>query len=217
MNSSKQEFHYFRYGEKEIEHLKKVDRKLSAVIDQVGMIERQVIPDLFSALVHAITGQQISSKAHKTVWERIKKELDEITPDKIDSLPLEQLQKFGISFRKASYIQSVARKILADEFDIHSLHDMSDEEVCARLSELNGVGTWTAEMLMLFSMQRPNVLSYNDLAIHRGLRMVYRLEKIDRPTFNMFWKRYSPYASVASLYLWAVAGGAIEGTIDYTL
>jgi len=88
---------------------------------------------------------------------------------------------------------------------------MPDKEVCAKLSALDGVGVWTAEMLMIFSMQRPNVLSYGDLAIHRGLRMVYRHRKIDKAKFNRYWKRYTPYASVASLYLWAVAGGAIDG------
>ena len=203
---------YFQYGEKEVEHLKKVDKKLATIIDQVGMIERTVNPDLFSALVHTIVGQQISTKAHQTVWERIQKELGMVTPVVIDSLPLEKLQQFGITFKKAGYIKSVAQKIVTNEFNINSLHLMTDKEICAKLSELNGIGVWTAEMLMIFSMQRPNVLSYGDLAIHRGLRMVYNLQKIDREKFNTYWKRYTPYASVASLYLWAVAGGAIEET-----
>jgi DNA-3-methyladenine glycosylase II len=206
---------YFQYGEEEIEHLKKVDKKLAAVIAQVGMIDRAINPDLFSALVNSIVGQQISTKAHQTIWERMQNELGKITPAVIDSLSLEKIQKFGISFRKAGYIKSVARKIITNEFDINALHSMPDEEVCAKLSELDGIGVWTAEMLMIFSMQRPNVLSYGDLAIHRGLRMVYRHRKIDKAQFNKYWKCYTPYASVASLYLWAVAGGAIDGMKDY--
>ena len=205
---------YFQYGEKEIEYLKKADKKLAAVIDQIGMIERAVNPDLFSALAHSIVGQQISTKAHQTIWERMQKELGEITPDSINSLSLEELQKFGTTFRKAEYIKSVTQKIISKEFDIDSLHSMSDEEVCAKLSQLHGIGVWTAEMLMLFSMQRPNVFSYGDLAILRGLRMVYHHREIDKAKFNKYWKRYTPYASVASLYLWAVAGGAIEGMKD---
>jgi DNA-3-methyladenine glycosylase II len=206
---------YFQYGEKEIEYLKKVDKKLAAVIEQIGVIERAVNPDLFSALVNSIVGQQISTKAHQTVWERMQKELGEITPAVIDSLTLEKVQKFGISFRKANYIKSVAQKVISKEFDIHALHSMSDEDVCTKLSELNGIGVWTAEMLMIFSMQRPNILSYGDLAILRGLRMVYHRRKIDKAQFNKYWKRYSPYASIASLYLWAEAGGAIDGMKDY--
>ena len=198
---------YFQYGKKEIEHLKKVDKKLAAVIDQVGMIKRMIIPDLFTALVHAIVGQQISTKAHQTVWERMKTALTEISPAVVDKSTLEHLQQFGMTFRKASYIKSVARKIMTDEFDLDSLYSMPDEEISKKLSEQDGIGVWTAEMLMIFSMQRPNVLSYGDLAIHRGLRMVYRHRVIDKTTFEKYRKRYTPYASVASLYLWAVAGG----------
>ncbi|MDR1895992.1 MAG: DNA-3-methyladenine glycosylase 2 family protein [Prevotellaceae bacterium] len=179
------------------------------------MIERTVNPDLFSALVNAIIGQQISTKAHQTVWQRMKNELGEITPDTVDSLSPEELQKFGITFKKAGYIKSVARKIKSQEFDMDALHSMPDGEICSRLSELRGIGVWTAEMLMIFSMQRPNVLSYGDLAILRGMRMVYRHRKIDRTKFNKYWKRFTPYASVASLYFWAVAGGAIEELKDY--
>ena len=206
---------YFQYGEKEIEHLKRVDKRLAAVIDQIGMIERTIIPDLFPALVNSIIGQQISTKAHQTIWERMQKEMGEVSPSAIDNLSLEELQKFGITFKKAAYIKSIARKIRTNEFDIDSLHSMPDEEVCAKLSELDGIGVWTAEMLMTFSMQRPNVLSFGDLAIQRGLRMVYHHRKIDKATFYKYWKRYTPYASVAALYLWAVAGGAIEGMKDY--
>ncbi len=205
----------FQYGEKEIEYLKKVDKRMAAVIDQVGLIERAVIPDLFAALVNAIIGQQISTKAHQTIWERIQNELSDVTPAAIDALTVERLQQFGITFKKAAYIKSAARKIITGEFDLTSLHALSDEEVCARLSGLDGIGVWTAEMLMLFSMQRPNILSYGDLAILRGLRMVYRHREIDKERFAKYRKRYAPYASVASLYLWAVAGGKVDGLQDF--
>jgi 3-methyladenine DNA glycosylase/8-oxoguanine DNA glycosylase len=205
----------FQYGKKEIEYLKRADKKLAVVIDRIGMIERPVIPDLFTALVNSIIGQQISTKAHQTIWERMETKFDEITPADFDALPLGELQQFGITFKKAAYIKSVAHKIITGELNLDSLHAMSDEQVCAKLSEQDGIGVWTAEMLMIFSMQRPNVLSYGDLAILRGLRMVYHHRKIDKATFNKYWKRYSPYASVAGLYLWAVAGGAIDEMKDY--
>ncbi len=205
---------YFLYGDKEIEHLKKVDKRLAVIIDQVGMINRAVNPDLFSALINAIIGQQISTKAHKTIWQRMQNDLVQITPLTIDNTTVDRLQKHGITFKKAEYIKEVARKVLSNEFDIGALYTMSDEAVCTKLSELNGIGIWTAEMIMLFSMQRPNVLSYGDLAILRGMRMVYRHKVIDKEKFKKYWRRYTPYASVASLYLWAVAGGAIEGLTD---
>ena len=92
---------------------------------------------------------------------------------------------------------------------------MDDDEVCRHLSQLSGIGTWSAEMIMLFSMQRPNILSFGDLAIQRGLRMIYHHRKIDRKLFEKYRKRFSPYCSIASLYLWAVAGGAIPQMRDY--
>ena len=90
-----------------------------------------------------------------------------------------------------------------------------DEEVIRELSALKGIGVWTAEMILLFCMQRPDVFSYDDLAIQRGLRMVYHHRKIDRKLFEKYRRRFSPYCSVASLYLWAAAGGAVPGLKDY--
>ncbi|MDR1339693.1 MAG: DNA-3-methyladenine glycosylase 2 family protein, partial [Prevotellaceae bacterium] len=131
---------YFKYGTKEIEYLKRADKSLAAVIERIGMIERPVIPDIFSALVHSIVGQQISTKAHHTVWERMKRETGKISPDTLDCLSLETLQQFGMTFRKAAHIKSAARKIAAGEFDIDSLHSLPDEEVRLKLSELDGIG-----------------------------------------------------------------------------
>ena len=91
----------------------------------------------------------------------------------------------------------------------------SDEEAIRELSSLKGIGVWTAEMILLFCMQRPDVLSCDDLAIQRGLRMVYHHRKIDRGLFEKYRRRFSPYGSVASLYLWAVSGGAIPELHDY--
>ena len=197
---------FFQYGETEIAYLKQVDKRMAEVIDRIGKVERRVIPDLFAALVHSIVGQQISTKAHETIWRRI---------ENADRLSVEELQGFGITFKKAAYIRNATQQVLDGTLDIQSLYMMNDNEVCTRLSELDGIGVWSAEMLMLFSMQRPDILSFGDLAIQRGLRMVYHHRKITRELFEKYRRRFSPYNSVASLYLWAVAGGAIEGMKDY--
>lgn len=206
--------HFFEYGQKETDWLKSRDKKLSAVIEQVGPIYRRTIPDLFAALVHSIVGQQISTKAQETIWNRLQSVFGKITPEKMAKTEDARLQSIGISFRKVNYIKRAAEKIGNGEFDIDALRDMDDAEVARQLSSLDGIGRWSAEMLMLFSMQRPNILSFDDLAIQRGLRMVYRHRKIDRRMFERYRRRYTPYGSVASLYLWAVAGGAIEGLTD---
>lgn len=201
---------YFEYGEKEINYLKARDRRLAKVIEKIGMIKREIIPDLFAALVHSIAGQQISTKAHRTVWKRVKAALGEVTPENVLKLTPEELQGAGLSFRKVAYIRSAAQKIISGEFSVERLYGMSDSEVEASLSQLEGVGRWSAQMLMLFSMCRPDILSLQDLGIQRGLRMLYGHEKITPDLFEKYRKRYSPYCSVASLYLWAVAGGEVE-------
>ena len=123
-------------------------------------------------------------------------------------------KKFGMSFRKAEYILDNSQKVLSGAFDIHSLHSKSDDDVIKELSALKGIGVWTAEMLMIFCMQRQNILSYGDLAIVRGIRLLYRHRKIDRVLFEKYRRRFSPYGSVASLYLWAIAGGAFPELKD---
>jgi len=200
----------FIYGEAEIAHLQKRDKTLGAAIDRIGLIRREVNPDLFSALINSIVGQQISSKAHATVWERMKSGLGDITPNAVLACSVEEIQQFGISFRKASYIRGAAQRVADDTLDIEALRSMSDAEVCNELVKLDGIGKWTAEMLMLFSMQRPDILSFGDLAILRGMRMLYRRKEITRELFEKYRRRYSPFGSVASLYLWAIAGGDDE-------
>ncbi len=206
--------HYFKYSDVEKEYLSGKDKRLSEVIAKVGHIDREVNPDLFGSLIHSIIGQQISTKAHATIWLRMVEGLGEITPMSICSQSPQYLQSYGLSFRKVEYMKSVSQKIENGEFIISALYDMSDEEVCRELSKLTGIGVWTAEMMMIFSMQRSNIMSYGDLAIHRGMRMIFRHRKITKELFAKYHRRFSPYATVASLYFWAVAGGAIPELID---
>ena len=205
----------FEYGDTEIRHLKERDKTLGAAIDAIGIIRREVHSDIFSALVNSIVGQQISTKAQTTIWRRIKNALVKVTPQSILACTEAELQSYGISFRKASYIRGAAERAADGRLDIAALRRKSDAEVCEELVRIDGIGVWTAEMLMLFSMRRPNILSYGDLAIHRGMRMLYRHKTVTRPLFEKYRRRYSPCGSVASLYLWAIAGGAIEGMKDY--
>ena len=173
---------YFAYGKAEIDALSAKDPKLAAVIAQVGMVQREVDTDLFSAVVHHIIGQQISTKAQATIWQRMREALGTVDAAHILAAGAAQLQALGMSFRKAQYIMDFAQKVQTGEFDPEGIREKSDEEAIRELSALQGIGVWTAEMILLFCMQRPDVLSYSD---------------------------------VASLYLWAVAGGAVPGMKDY--
>ncbi len=206
---------YFKYGQKEIEYLKSKDKRLAEVIDKIGMIERQVDSDLFSSVIHHIVGQQISTKAQQTIWQRITDALGTVNADTVLNAGADKLQSLGMSFKKAEYITDFASKVKNGNFDIEKVWHMSDEEAIKELSSLKGIGVWTAEMILLFCMQRPNILSFDDLAIQRGMRMVYHHRKIDRKLFEKYRRRLSPYCSVASLYFWAVSGGAIPEMKDY--
>lgn len=201
-------------GEMELAYLKAKDKRLGAVIDSLGVLQRPVHDDIFSSVVHHILGQQISTKAQEAVWERLSSRVDTVDAAHLLALGRTELQAVGTSFRKADYILDFADKVASGDFNIASLETMPDAEVIAALSSLKGVGAWTAEMLLIFTLKRPDVLSFGDLGIQRGLRMLYRHREIDRKKFNRYKKRYAPYASTASLYLWAVAGGAIEGLTD---
>lgn len=201
---------YFEYSQSEIDHLKSKDRVLGKVIEQLGLIKREVTPNLFEALVHAIVGQQISIAAQRSIWARLVEKLGDVRVEKVLAFNDAQLQSVGLSFRKVSYIKGIAQKVKDGEFDLKRLKSLSDDEVCLALSSLKGIGVWTAEMIMIFSMQRKDILSYGDLAIQRGLRMIYNHKDITPKLFEKYKKRYSPYASIASLYIWEVASGAID-------
>ena len=206
---------YFQYTTKETGYLSQKDKRLGEAIDRIGFIQREVDTDLFSSVVHHIIGQQISTKAQATIWQRMREALGTVDAEHILAAGMPQLQKLGMTFRKAEYITDFAQKVRDGEFDLEGIWQKPDEEAIRELSSLKGIGVWTAEMILLFCMQRPDVFSYDDLAIQRGLRMLYHHRKIDRKLFEKYRRRFSPYCSVASLYLWAIAGGAIPEMRDY--
>ena len=205
--------HYFEYGEEEIAYLKARDAKLATAIEAVGHVNREMMEegDLFAAVVHTIIGQQISSAAQATVWARLQDALGEVTPATVNAATAEQLQSCGTSFKKVEYIKGFASKVESGEFDLDAVAHMTDEEAIKALSSLSGIGEWTAEMLLLFCLGRPDILSFGDLAIHRGMRMVYHHRKVTRQMFEKYRRRYSPYGSVASLYLWAISHMDVPG------
>ena len=206
---------FFNYGEAETDYLKQKDARLGEVINKICHINREVDTDLFSSVVHCIIGQQISTKAQKTIWQRMKGTLGTVTPNAIESASIDTLQGLGMTFRKAEYIKDFSQKVVSKEFDLAATEQMPDEDAIQALVSLKGIGVWTAEMILLFCLQRPNILSFDDLAIHRGMRMVYHHRKITRQLFEKYRRRLSPHCSVASLYFWAVAGGAVPEMKDF--
>ena len=193
------------YGEKEIQLLNRQDPVLGAWIRRFGPVEREVTPDRFEALIRSLIGQQISRKAAASVFGRLAAVPGGIAPDTLAKTPDEVLRPCGLSARKAGWIRHLSAEVATGRLDLHALDDLSDDEVAARLQKLPGVGIWTAEMFLIFAMQRPDVVSWGDLGIRRGMASLYGYESLTREQFLRHRADYSPYGTVASLYLWAAS------------
>lgn len=190
------------YGEKELEYLSKKDRKLAALIERYGWIECELRSDIFSSIVRSIINQQISNKAADTVCRRLEEKFSAVTPLALDGASVEEIQKIGISTRKARYIKGICAAALSGGIDFQALAEMPDEEIIERLTALKGVGVWTVEMLLIFSLGRKDIVSWNDYAIRKGMCLLYGHRELSPAAFARYRKRYSPCGSVASLYLW---------------
>jgi len=196
---------FFDYGTEEISYLKKADKQLGEAIDRIGRVERHVIPNLFQALIHSIVGQQISTKAANTIWNRMQERFGGISPKILASLDINEIQQCGMTLRKAGYIKGIAESVFSGDLNLDALHDLPDAEVIRLLSSMDGIGVWTAEMLLINSMERPDVLSWGDMGIRRGMTRLYGLSELTKKQFDEYRGRYSPYGSVASIYLWKLS------------
>ncbi|QQE73496.1 DNA-3-methyladenine glycosylase 2 family protein [Brevibacillus composti] len=195
----------YDYGQTEIDSLTAADPVMGEALTRLGRLERVVIPDLFAALIHAMVGQLISAKAAQTIWERLQDRCGEMTAQRLAGLSADEIQRCGMTMKKAVSIHNIARLVAQGDVHLDELRDMSDQEVIAKLTALPGVGRWTAEMLLIHSLERPDVVSWGDIAIRRGMMKPYGLETLTKEQFDRFRQRYSPHGTVASIYLWEIS------------
>lgn len=193
------------YGEKEISYLSDRDKVLGDFIKKCGFIERETNSDVFAFLVRSITAQQISNKAAASVADRLRNKFPEVTPSALLAASDEEIKSIGISMRKVLYIRGLCEAVRDGKLVIDELRSASDSEVEKKLITIKGIGTWTAEMTLIFSLGRKDVVSFGDFAVRKGMMKLYGLENLDRATFDEYRKRYSPYGTAASLYLWKAA------------
>lgn len=205
---------YFKYGEKELRELCEKDGKLAEIIGRLGHVDREIITDFYTCTLHKIIGQQISNSALATVFARLTDIVGEITPENISRLSDEELQKCGTTFKKISYIRNFTNLVLSGEVSYDKLKNLDDETLIKELVKIKGIGRWTAEMILISSFGRGNIISYGDLIIQKGLRMIYGKEEITPEFFAEIKQRFSPYCTVASFYIWKVGGGAIPELTD---
>lgn len=189
---------YVDFKDHDLDLLISKDKTLGDFILNFPKIKRRKETDPFYSLVRSIIGQLISTKTQENIIKKFKK----ITPEYILSLSNEEMNSYGIPLKKISWIKELANKIINKELDLDSLKELSDEEVINELTKLNGIGVWTAEMFLIFNLNRLNVLSFGDLGVRRGIEKLYNIEKLDKKTFNYYKDLYSPYNTIAALYLW---------------
>jgi len=189
---------------KAVNHLKKSDPILSAIIKQVGPCRMEFGPPEFHSLAEAIVYQQLNGKAAVTIFKRFAALAgDPVTPEGILKLTDAQLRSVGLSKQKSSYLKDMAGRAARSELDFTRLPGMTDDEVIKHLTQVKGVGVWTAHMFLMFTLRRPNVLPTGDYGIQMAIKKHYKKRKMPKPEVMAKIARvWEPYRSVACWYLW---------------
>lgn len=195
----------YNYGKEELDYLRLRDPKLGELFDEFGIIRREEMKNPFEALICSIVGQQISAKAQESAIKKIKALIGRISPANIVNCELAKLRACGLSERKSLAIVDAAKLFANLKLSKKRLLEMQAPQIEKILTSIKGVGPWTAEMLMIFALDKPDILSYADFGIRKALSLLHDIEKLDKKTFEKFRLLYSPYGSVASVYLWEFA------------
>lgn len=184
-------------------HLKK-DLKLKKIIEMYDLPKWEKESDLFADIVESIINQQLSGKAAATIFGRFKKLFKNKfpKPQQILKIPDEKIRACGVSFPKIKYIKGLCQAIVNRELDLKNLSNLQDEEVIIELTKLKGIGRWTAEMILIFSLQRSDVFSTGDLGLRTAVSKLYKIDREDRIKIEKLSKKWSPHRSLACWYLW---------------
>jgi DNA-3-methyladenine glycosylase II len=193
-------------------HLKKVDPVMAKIIKQVGPCQFTVREPTFETLARSIAFQQLSGKAATTIFGRVRKATGpRFTARSFLKLTPEQLRACGLSRQKTASLRDLAARVESGEINFRRLVDLRDEEVIAMLSQVRGVGIWTAQMFLMFALKRPNVMPLADLGIRNAVRRAYGLGELPKAAdLSKLAEKWHPYCSVASWYLWRSLEGAAD-------
>jgi DNA-3-methyladenine glycosylase II len=189
---------------KAIDHLKKADPVLREIIQRVGAYRIEYGDPAFESLAEAIVYQQLNGKAAVTIFKRFGALAGEpLTPEGILKLTDTQMRRAGLSKQKTSYLRDLAERTHRGELNFADLANLSDEAVIERLTQVKGIGVWTAHMFLMFSLRRPNVLPTGDFGVKMAIKRHYKKRKPPDPKqMEKIAKCWEPYRSVACWYLW---------------
>jgi len=189
---------------KAINHLKRSDPVMSAIIERVGPFRMEFGSPEFSSLAETIVYQQLNGKAAETIFERFAALAGEpLTPEGILKLNDAQLRSVGLSKQKSAYLKDLSVKTREGLLDFGKLPDLPDEEVVKHLTQVKGIGVWTAQMFLMFTLKRPDVLPTGDYGVQAAIKKHYRKRKWPKPKdMEKIARPWAPYRSVACWYLW---------------
>jgi DNA-3-methyladenine glycosylase II len=189
---------------KALDHLKSADVLLASIIERVGPYNMSYREPTFEALARAIVYQQLSTKAAATIYGRLQEAAGgPISPENIQQLSVPEMRQAGLSKQKIGYIRDLAEHAISGKVEFARLPEMSDEEVIVALTDIKGIGVWTAHMFLIFALRRPNVLPVGDLGIRMAIKQLYKKRKMPLPKdIEKLAKGWHPYCSIASWYLW---------------
>jgi DNA-3-methyladenine glycosylase II len=192
-------------------HLRNADPVLAEIIRRVGPCEFVKRKPTFETLARSITFQQLSGKAAGTIFERVRRAVGRrFNAAAFLRLTPEELRACGLSRQKISSLTDLAERVYRREISFRKLDDLSDEEIIALLSQVRGVGVWTAQMFLMFALQRPNVMPLSDLGIRNAVRKAYGLEALPNAAeLAQLAEKWHPYCSIASWYLWRSLDGDV--------
>ncbi len=189
-----------------VAHLSAADPVMAGLVEGVGPVRLSPTNDYFFTLVDAIASQQLSGRAANTIVERIRALVPgKTTPDAHDilALPDEALRGAGLSWGKVGYIKDLASRVASGQLDLDHIAQMDDEQVIRALVAVKGIGRWTAEMFLIFSLARPDVLAVDDYGLRTAMMRLYGLDALPAPaTMRRIAEPWRPYRSYACLYLW---------------
>jgi DNA-3-methyladenine glycosylase II len=189
---------------KAINHLKKSDPVLAAILERIGPCRMQFTEPTFHSLAEAILYQQLNGKAAVTIFNRFTAEAgDPLTPAGILKLSEAQMRAVGLSRQKTSYLRDLSEKTRAGLLEFERLPELSEQEVIEHLTQVKGVGVWTAHMFLMFSLRRPDILPTGDYGVQAAIKKYYKKRKWPKPAvIEKIAKPWAPYRSIACWYLW---------------
>ena len=191
------------YDTKEMIYISNKDPVMKALVDHYGKLKMGKVSDVYMSLILHIISQMLANSVSNTLIKRFLALVGELNPENVLSVGADAICGCGISRKKAEYILELSNSVLENRYDFSLLDAMSDDEAVKYLMQIKGVGKWTAEMIVEFTLGRLNIFSYDDVALQNGIKKAHGFKTLSKLRFERLRKNYSPYCSVASVYYYA--------------